>query len=423
MARLDSPPPARFNFAQHLADRNRERAGKVAYVDDAGSLTYGELTQRVQRAAFGLLALGLRREERVLVCLHDTIDFPVAFLGALQAGIVPVCVNTLLTVDDYAYMLEHSRAQALVVSARIASGVAGRDAPLGRTKFAMSSSPERRWTCPPGRATSPHGSPRPTSPPPVRPPARDSIAFWLYSSGSTGRPKGTVHTHGNLYWTAETYGKHVLGLSEDDVVFSAAKLFFAYGLGNALTFPLSVGATTILMAERPTPRCGVQASASSASRRCSSACRRCTPRCSRHPICRRASDVALRLCVSAGEALPKELGERFAARFGCDLIDGIGSTEMLHIFLSNRPGRVKYGTTGEPVDGYDIELRGEDGRSRGRRRDRRPVHTRPERGAPVLGQSATRRARRSRASGPRAATSTCAAPTATTPMPAAATTC
>ena len=188
----------------------------------------------------------------------------------------------------------------------------------------------------------------------------DDIGFWLYSSGSTGKPKGTVHTHANLYWTAELYGKPILGVHEDDIVFSAAKLFFAYGLGNSLTFPLSVGATVVLMAERPTPPAvfkrlierrptifyGVPTlyAAMLAS-----------------PELPAQTQVQLRIAVSAGEALPKEIGERFNAHFGCEVLDGIGSTEMLHIFLSNRPGHVRYGTTGTPVPGYDIELRDEHG--------------------------------------------------------------
>jgi len=190
--------------------------------------------------------------------------------------------------------------------------------------------------------------------------AADDIGFWLYSSGSTGNPKGAVHTHGNLYWTAELYGKPVLGVRENDVVFSAAKLFFAYGLGNALTFPLSVGASVVLMAERPTPQAvfrrlvelqptifyGVPTlyAAMLAS-----------------PDLPVRDRMNLRLAVSAGEALPKDIGERFAAHFGCEVLDGIGSTEMLHIFLSNRAGGVRYGTTGVPVPGYDIELRDEQG--------------------------------------------------------------
>jgi benzoate-CoA ligase len=189
----------------------------------------------------------------------------------------------------------------------------------------------------------------------------EDIAFWLYSSGSTGKPKGTVHTHANPYWTAELYGTPVLGLRQDDLCYSAAKLFFAYGLGNALSFPLSVGAAVLLMAERPTPDAvfrrwtegkptvffgaptgyaGMLAS----------------------PKLPKRGDVTLRLCSSAGEALPRDIGERFTAHYGCEVIDGIGSTEMLHIFLSNVPGRVAYGTTGVPVPGYEIELRGEDGK-------------------------------------------------------------
>ena len=240
------------------------------------------------------------------------------------------------------------------------------------------------WSCRSRRALLPAGArdfaallaAQPAAPPPPAATLADDIAFWLYSSGSTGRPKGTVHTHAQPVLDGGALRPPVLGLREDDVVFSAAKLFFAYGLGNALTFPLSVGATTILMAERPTPAGRVQAARRSASRRSSTACRRSTPRCSPRPTCRRAPTCALRLCASAGEALPREIGERFTAHFGCEILDGIGSTEMLHIFLSNRPGDVRYGTTGVPVPGYDIELRGEDGRPGRRRRDRRPLHPR-----------------------------------------------
>ena len=276
-------------------------------------------------------------------------------------GSCPVCANTLLTVDDYAYMLEHSRARALVVSGPLlpalseAMGRASHDVrsvvvsrPAGELALGMHDFAAWR------EGHDAMDAPDATAP--------DSIAFWLYSSGSTGRPKGTVHTHANLIRTDETYGRNVLALREDDVTFSAAKLFFAYGLGNALTFPLSVGATVVLMAERPTP---------------AAVFKRLTTRkptvffgvptlyagMLASPELPSRGDVALRRCVSAGEPLPKDIGERFAARFGCDVLDGIGSTEMLHIFLSNRPGEVRYGTTGTPVPGYDIELRGEDGRA------------------------------------------------------------
>ena len=369
-----SVPGPVFNLAQHLLDRNAGRSAKPAFIDDHGTLSYGELSERVRRCAAALLAQGLRREERVLLLMHDNNHWPVAFLGALYAGIVPVAVNTLLTADDYAYMLRHSRAQAALVSAALlpmldAATAAAAAAGEGghELKHVIVSHPAT--ALPAGahdidallEAHAPLAQPAATGP--------DDPGFWLYSSGSTGRPKGTVHTHANAYWTAALYGTPVLGLTERDVCFSAAKLFFAYGLGNALTFPMSVGATTVLMAERPTP---------------DAVFRRWTGdteplRAAKleptvfygaptgyagmlaSPLLPARSEVALRLCSSAGEALPAELGQKFTAHYGCEIVDGIGSTEMLHIFISNIPGRVRYGTTGYPVPGYDIELRGDDG--------------------------------------------------------------
>ncbi len=348
-----------FNFAAHLIERNRDRAEKIAYYDDRSTLSYGELADHIRRMATALLAHGIRREERVLVLMHDCNDWPVAFLGAMYAGIVPVAVNTLLTTDDYAYMISNCRAGGLIVSQPLLESA---QAALGQTErqdipVVVSGSD---GSLPSGchalshliQVSSPLAAAADTSP--------DEPGFWLYSSGSTGHPKGTVHSHGNPYWTAELYGKGVLGIREDDICFSAAKLFFAYGLGNALSFPLSVGASVVLMAGRPTPDAiferwtsrkttlffgaptgyvGMLASANLPSREA----------------------VALRLAVSAGEALPAELGEQFARQYDIALLDGIGSTEMLHIYLSNRPGDVHYGTTGTPVPGYDIELRGETG--------------------------------------------------------------
>jgi len=358
------PPGERFNFAQHLIERNAGRGARTAYIDDAGTLSYGQLAERLRRLAAALLAGGVRREERVLLLMHDCHDWPVSFLGALYAGIVPVAVNTLLTADDYAYMLAHSRAQAVLVSAALLPTL---QAAMAQGSHEVRSVIVSRPTgeLPAGMVAfdslldrhAPLAAPAGTGP--------DDPGFWLYSSGSTGRPKGTLHTQANPYWTAELYGTPVLGLKEQDVCFSAAKLFFAYGLGNALSFPLSVGATVLLMAERPTPDAtfrrwrgevggtrptvffgaptgfaGMLASPNLPARK----------------------EVALRLASSAGEALPGELGERFTAHYGVEIIDGIGSTEMLHIFLSNIPGKVRYGTTGWPVPGYDIELRGDDGR-------------------------------------------------------------
>jgi benzoate-CoA ligase len=355
--------PEVFNFAQYLLAENATRAAKTAFIDDYGTLSYSQLEERVRRVAAGLRALGLRREERVLLLMQDCCDWPASFLGAMYAGLVPVAVNTLLTADDYAYMLEHARAQAVLVSGALLPAltaamtksdhevckvvVSHPVAPLHPAEVEFEAFVQAQQPLHKAAATSP-----------------DDPGFWLYSSGSTGRPKGTVHSHGNPYWTCELYAKGVLKLREDDVCFSAAKLFFAYGLGNGLTFPMSVGATTILMAERPTPDAtfkrwlgqvegmkptvffgaptgfaGMLASPNLPAR----------------------ADVSMRLVSSAGEALPAELGQRFQAHFGVDIVDGIGSTEMLHIFLSNTPERVRYGTTGWPVPGYAIELRGDDG--------------------------------------------------------------
>jgi benzoate-CoA ligase len=367
MTHPDTAPPlgAHFNFAQHLIQRNKARPAKAAFIDDQGALSFGELEQRIPRMAAALLALGVRREERVLLLMHDCCDWPVSFLGALYAGIVPVAVNTLLTADDYAYMLQNSRAQAVLVSGALLPTLqAALDQGKHEVKHLIVSNPPTELPAGALAMTSllaqhpPLDKPAPTRP--------DDPGFWLYSSGSTGRPKGALHTHANAYWTAELYGTPVLGLTERDVCFSAAKLFFAYGLGNALSFPLSVGATTLLMAERPTPDAtfrrwlgevgGVKPTVFFGAPTGFAGMLAA-------PGLPNKKDVKLRLVSSAGEALPRELGERFTAHFGVEIVDGIGSTEMLHVYLSNRPGQVRYGTTGWPVPGYDIELRDDDQRA------------------------------------------------------------
>ena len=358
-----SPPrvdvPREYNAAHDLIERNLAagRADKIAYIDDSTSITYGALGQRVNRFANALGALGIAQEQRVLVCMLDTIDWPTVFLGAIKAGVVPVAVNTLLTTSDYEYMLRDSRARALFVSSALLPCFA----PI------LDKLPHLEHVVVSGADAGPHRSlaellehasdaftPADTT--------CDDPCFWLYSSGSTGAPKGTVHAHSSLIHTAELYARPVLGIREDDVVFSAAKLFFAYGLGNALTFPMSVGATTVLMAERPTPGAvfarlrqhrptifyGVPTlfAALLAS-----------------PELPKRADLRLRVCTSAGEALPAEIGRRWTEHFGVEILDGIGSTEMLHIFISNRPGEVHYGTTGKPVPGYDVRLVDEQGRA------------------------------------------------------------
>ena len=357
-----SPPavsiPRRYNAAHDFIARNL-RAGfgeKPAYIDDQRRISYADLDRRSAAFANALLALGMQREQRVLLCMHDTVDLPVAFLGAIRAGVIPVPVNTLLTQNDYAYMINDCRAPVVVVSAAllpliegirtritdvrhvlIAGAAAEHPDSLARHLGMASTTQEAVDTC------------------------ADDYCFWLYSSGSTGPPKGTVHVHSSLIQTAELYARPIVGITNSDVCFSAAKLFFAYGLGNALSFPLSVGASTVLMAERATPAAVFE-------------------RLRRHrptifggvptlfaamlasPDLPARDALALRRCTSAGEPLPEDIGRRWHKHFGVDILDGIGSTEMLHIFLSNRPGDVRYGTTGLPVPGYEVRLVDDEGR-------------------------------------------------------------
>ena len=352
-------PGERFNYAAHLFELNRGRADKTAYIDDFGQLSFGELDSTARRLAAALLAAGIRREERVLLLMHDNNDWPVAFLGAMYAGIVPVAVNTLLPADDYRYMLQHSRARAALVSNALLpvlrEAMEGGGHELGPVIVSRADATlaagEQAFEAfvaaaePLAVAADTH---------------RDDPGFWLYSSGSTGKPKGTVHTHANPYWTSELYGKGVLGITEQDVCFSAAKLFFAYGLGNALTFPLTVGATSVLLAGRPTPEVIYQRLVEHRPTLFFGAPTGYVAMLA-YADSPAPEALALRLGVSAGEALPAELAQRFAERFGVDVIDGIGSTEMLHIYISNRPGEVRLASSGYPVPGYDIELRGDDG--------------------------------------------------------------
>jgi benzoate-CoA ligase len=345
--------PRDYNAAVDLIERNLKagRGDKTAFIDDRGACTYAELAQRVDRAANAFRRLGIEPESRILLCLLDTVDFPVTFLGAIKAGIVPVPINTLLTAADYDFMLRDSRARALVVSDALYDRLApilAKQPALRHTIISGGEGVSGRLHLPALLAEAEaQAKPAPTT--------CDDVCFWLYSSGSTGAPKGTVHLQTHLILTAELYAKPVLGIAESDTVFSAAKLFFAYGLGNGLTFPMAVGATSVLMAERPTP--------ASVARILKS--RRPTifygvptlyGAMLASPDLPRREEVNLRRCVSAGEALPEDIGRRWTEHFGVEILDGIGSTEMLHIFVSNRPAAVRYGTTGVPVPGYAVRL-------------------------------------------------------------------
>jgi benzoate-CoA ligase family protein len=349
--------PRDYNFADDILRRNLAagRAGKPAYIDPRGSWTYGQLAERIARFGAVLAKLGVAPEERILICLTDTIDWPTAFLGAIKTGVVAVPVNTLLNENDYRFMLADSRARLLVVSEELYPRFAGLIGSCPDLKHVIVSGADHH-----GHAGFEDLLKAAPSTDDTAPTTRDDICFWLYTSGSTGRPKGAVHVHASLRLTADLYGEGVLGLTEHDLVYSVAKLFFAYGLGNAMTFPMAVGATTVLMPARPTPDTVAEL-------------------LRKHPVtvffgvptffaaflasaaAPARAELRLRNCVSAGEALPVDVGRRWRERYGVDILDGLGSTEMLHIFLSNRTGDVRYGTTGKPVPGYDIRLVGDDG--------------------------------------------------------------
>ena len=351
---------ARYNACEDLLDRNvtAGRGNKTAFVDPVRSVTYAQLAAQTRKFANALKTLGIAREQRVALALLDTVDYPAAFLGAIRAGVVPVCLNTLLASEQYSYMLADSRAAALFVSPAL----------LPVLRPALAHAPDLQHVIVVGEgaqgkeldfaalmaAASDQFAPVDTHP--------DETAFWLYSSGSTGAPKGTKHVHTSLMDTARLFAKGVLGIREDDVVHSAAKLFFAYGLGNALSFPMAVGATTILNPDRPAPAsvfamlekyqptifCGVPTLFAAMLHDQDHAQHKASPR--------------MRISTSAGEALPEHIGKAWKARFGTDIVDGVGSTEMLHIFLSNHPDDIVYGTSGRAVPGYDMRLADENGK-------------------------------------------------------------
>lgn len=341
------------NAASYFVDRHlaEGRGDKIAYreAETGRTLSYQQMADGAEVMAGALARAGIRPEERAAVLVLDQIEFPQIFWGALKAGVVPVPLNTLLATSVYDGILRDARAAILFVSEPLWEVVAPAlaDNPYLREIVVIGDAPEGTLRFDQFIADAP--------PLPTMPANQDEVAFWLYSSGSTGLPKGVAHVHSALQATADTYGAQVLCIREDDVVLSAAKFFFAYGLGNAMTFPLSVGATTVLFTGRPTPQgmidtikseqptlfCGVPTlfAAMVAEMDLSG-----------------APDAPLRLCISAGEALPEDVGTRWQNHTGVGILDGVGSTEMLHIFLSNRAGDNVYGTSGVAVPGYDLRL-------------------------------------------------------------------
>lgn len=351
--------PRDYNASTWFIDRHLKqgRSDKIAYIDAEGSHTYAQLADKVNRAGNMLKDLGLHMEDRIAMITLDTMDFPAVFWGAIKAGIVPVPLNTLLTTGDYGYMLSDSRARILVISEElfdkvepilpdlplletvIVSGKNGFGHPLLSDLLAKADSKLKTAET-----------------------TRDDVAFWLYSSGSTGAPKGALHLQRDLPATAVHYGQQVLGIQEDDVTFSAAKLFFAYGLGNGMTFSLHVGATTVLLKDRPTPEAVMKTLADHQPTIFYGVPTLYGSILADPQYKRETGSTRMRVCVSAGEALPEDVGKRWEERFGAAILDGLGSTEMLHIFLSNRHGEVRYGTSGKPVPGYELKIISDDGK-------------------------------------------------------------
>jgi benzoate-CoA ligase family protein len=351
--------PAHFNVAAHFVDRNLEegRGDKAAFWWGDRRLTYGDVAEIVNRTGNALLDMGLGKDDRVLMVCQDSPEFLGTFWGAIKIGAVPIPVNTLLRRQDYAYLLDDSKARAVVVSAPLMPevGPALKDARDLRHVVVAGGSghPHLSWETCVERASSTL-APSSTS--------RDDAAFWLYSSGSTGFPKGAVHLHHDMVICLETFAKQVLGIRPTDRVYSAAKLFFAYGLGNALYFPMGVGAESVLFPARPTPEAALDVISRHRPTLFFAVPTLYAGMLAVKDAEERFDLSSLRLCVSAGEALPEELYRRWRDRFGVEIIDGIGTTECLHMFISNRPGAVRPGSSGQIVPGYEAQLLGEDGR-------------------------------------------------------------
>lgn len=346
-----------YNAADDLLDRNiaAGRGDKIAFIDSNGGYTYAETLDRVNRAANVFTSRGIEPEQRLILCMSDTIDLVAAFLGAIKAGIVPVPINSRLTERDYAYIIDDSRATGIIISEallpafephlenhqRLKSILISGEAAHGHELFSEAlSTADNSFDTAPTRA--------------------DDMCFWLYTSGTTGMPKGSVHLQSSMMQTFDLYAAPTLEISEADVVYSAAKLFFAYGLGNGLTFPMAAGATTVLLEGMPAPDAVAEI-------------------LTKHGVTLffgvptlygmlLASDALpapgshkLRLCVSAGEALPGELLRRWKDRMGADILDGLGSTEMLHIFLTNHADDIRPNSSGKAVTGYELRLVDDDG--------------------------------------------------------------
>ena len=359
-----------YNAVSDFVDANVARGlgAKIAFIDPDRSLTYGDLQTRSVRFANALRQLGLDQEDRVALLLPDTVDYPVAFWGTIRSGAIAVPLNTFLNVSQYAYILADARVSALVAAAPLAQAISPiiSKLPHLRVIILVGAIADDKAAFP-GREVHLFEDiiAAADATPFTADTVSDEVAFWLYTSGSTGDPKGVKHVHSNLMATAKLFGQGVLGITENDVVHSAAKLFFAYGLGNAMTFPLSVGATAALWPYRPSPEAVFEMMRRHRPTIFYGVPSLYTALLAHADICAGAGSDRLRLCVSAGEALPAPIGERWRQVVGVDVLDGIGSTELLQTFLSNRPGEIRYGSTGKPVPGYEARIVDDKGRELG----------------------------------------------------------
>ena len=351
--------PAQFNIAAHLVDRHvaEGRGAAPAFLYEDRTLTYADLQELANRTGNALRELGVGLEDRVLMICLDAPEFLGTFWGAIKMGAVPVPVNTMMRSADYLYFLNDSRARVAVVSAPLLAEAAPAlvEAKYVKHVLIAGGSPGQfmSWEDRIARASAAL-EPAATS--------RDDAAFWLYSSGSTGFPKGAVHLHHDIHICCETYARQVLGIRPADRVFSAAKLFFAYGLGNAGYFPLGVGAQSVLSPHRPTPEGVFEVIARYRPTIFFGVPTLYAAMLAVKEAEARFDTSSLRLCVSAGEALPEEIYTRWRERFGVEIIDGIGTTEIGHIFISNRPGQARPGSSGLPVPGYELAIVDDEGR-------------------------------------------------------------
>jgi benzoate-CoA ligase len=342
--------PAQFNVATYFVDRNVEegRGASPAFLYEDRTLTYADVQELANRTGNALRELGVEMEDRVLLLCLDAPEFLGAFWGAIKIGAVPVPVNTLMRAADYLYFLNDSRARVAVISAPL----------LAEAGSVLGQAPHLRHVLVAGGPAGAHLGfedrvARASSTLAAAPTSRDDAAFWLYSSGSTGFPKGAVHLQHDMVVCVETYARQVLGIRASDRVYSAAKLFFAYGLGNAGYFPMAVGAQSVLYPHRPTPEGVLDLLTRRRPTLFFGVPTLYASLLAVKDVERRYDLSSLRLCVSAGEALPDEIYTRWRERFGVEIIDGIGTTEILHIFLSNRPGAARPGSTGLAVPGYE----------------------------------------------------------------------